>query len=263
MSRIVVFDSGVGGLSIYHEVVKRCPNHEYIFVSDNQAFPYGTKTELELTERVLQVVNVVDREYSPDIFIVACNSASTIALPTLRANFDFPFVGVVPAIKPAAKLSQSNVIGLLATPGTIVRPYTQALIDEFACNTQVIKIGSSRLVELAEQKLDGKEVDIALLESELMPFLEATELDVVVLACTHFPLLNNELALLFNKKNKAVKLVDSGKAIANRVAELGEGIVSSTSNGKSIAAFTGDPVSPELSLYLRRCGLESSQKIVA
>ena len=155
MSRIVIFDSGVGGLSIYQEVVKKCPNHDYVFVSDNLAFPYGTKPEAELIERVVSVVKVVEEQYKPDLLVVACNTASTIALPSLRSRFNFPIVGVVPAIKPAAKLTKSKVIGLLATPGTIARSYTQSLIDDFAQDCTVVKVGSSKLVGMAEQKICG------------------------------------------------------------------------------------------------------------
>ena len=125
MSLIAVFDSGVGGLSIYQEIVKQCPDHNYVFISDNLAFPYGTKNEDDLIGRVLTVIDQVDKQYHPDLLVVACNTASTLALPALRQQFKFPIVGVVPAIKPAAKITKSKVIGLLATPGTIARSYTR------------------------------------------------------------------------------------------------------------------------------------------
>ena len=204
MSRIVIFDSGVGGLSIYQEVVKKCPNHYYIFVSDNLAFPYGIKPEVELIERVLSVVKAVEVQYKPDLLIVACNTASTVALPSLRSQFNFPIVGVVPAIKPAAKLSKSKVIGLLATPGTITRSYTQSLIDDFAQDCTVVKVGSSKLVEMAEQKMCGNTPPINEIEQELIPFFNYKNLDCLVLACTHFPLLNKEISLVFKERNYSV-----------------------------------------------------------
>jgi len=262
MARIVIFDSGVGGLSIYQEVVSHCPNHEYIFVCDNQAFPYGTKTELDLTERVLNVVRAVNKQYLPDLVIIACNSASTIALNELRANFSIPFVGVVPAIKPAAKLSDTKVIGLLATPGTITRPYTQDLINQFASNCRVIKVGSSKLVEFAEQKMTGQEVNLGELETELTPFLEEPDLDTLVLACTHFPLLNNELSSVFNARCHPVSFVDSGKAIANRVAELGAQLEPSNSSVESMSVFTGNHISNELLNYLQGIGLGEARTLV-
>jgi len=238
MSRIVVFDSGVGGLSVYQEIVKRCPNHDYIFVSDNHAFPYGMKSEPELIERILHVVQQINHHYEPDLLVVACNTASTVALPTLRQNFSFPIVGVVPAIKPAAIASKTKTIGLLATPGTIARSYTQNLIDEFAHDCIVIKVGSSELVNIAEKKLYGQAFNHNQIKGELSPFIETVELDILILACTHFPLLKKEISSIFNQTNQKITLIDSGVAIANRVAELCPNSKYSSNQPKSIAAFT-------------------------
>jgi len=252
MSTIVIFDSGVGGLSIYQEIIKKCPDHRYVFVSDNQAFPYGTKTEDELIARVTKVVAQINQEYSPDILVVACNTASTVVLPTLREQYDFPIVGVVPAIKPAASLTQNKTIGLLATPGTIKRSYTQQLIDDFAPDCTVVKVGSSELVQIAEDKLCGKPVDINRIKHIMQPFLDNDKLDVLVLACTHFPLLNNELKLVFKLKNRSINMKDSGQAIANRVDSLLS--KSETSNYSATAAFTQKNNSNMLSESLTKMG---------
>ena len=219
MARIAIFDSGVGGLSIYKEIKHKLPNSQYVFVSDNKAFPYGTKPEDELTERVLEVVARIIDQFDPDLLVIGCNTASTVVLPVLREKFDLPVVGVVPAIKPAAELTQTNVIGLLATPATIEREYTEQLINDFAPNCEVIKVGSSRLVEIAEDKLYGKEVNQEQIKVEIQRLLESDKIDVLILACTHFPLLNEELVSLFNETSD-IDLVDSGKGIANRVAQL-------------------------------------------
>jgi len=259
MSCIVVFDSGVGGLSVYQEIIKKCPNHHYVFVSDNKAFPYGTKSEEELIERVLTVVQSIDRCYKPDLLVVACNTASTIALPSLRDNFNFPIVGVVPAIKPAAIASKTKTIGLLATPGTIARNYTQNLIDEFANDCTVIKVGSSELVEIAEQKIYGNSINIKKIEKELAPFFNIDELDTLVLACTHFPLLNNEMADIFKLRNHSVVFVDSGVAIANRVFELCLNLTPSKHNSSSVAAFTRENFSEELITYLQGIGINNTE----
>ena len=253
MSRIAIFDSGVGGLSIYQEIVKKCPNSDYVFVSDNQAFPYGTKLESELEERVLSVVQSIEQRYKPDILVVACNTASTVALPSLRRKFDFHVVGVVPAIKPAAKLSASKVIGLLATPGTIARPYTQKLIDEFAQDCRVVKVGSSKLVEMAEQKMCGNTPIIDEIEQELTLFFKYKSLDCLVLACTHFPLLNNEIKSIFKNKNDTLSLIDSGIAIANRVSEICPNPKEQLSDDR-IAVFTKKLTSDSLKLYLQKSG---------
>ncbi len=216
---VLVFDSGVGGLTITRELVDRLPHLNITFAADNAAFPYGTKTEAELNQRISYVLHALVSQRQTDLIVIACNSASTIALPTLREQFDVPIVGVVPAIKPAAALSKSRVIGLLATPGTVKRPYTDALINEFANDCDVVRIGSSALVQMAEQKLAGGPVDLPSLQQELAPFAQAQSygLDTVVLACTHFPLLKAELieALPF-----VDHWVDSGAAIARRVESL-------------------------------------------
>jgi len=262
MSRIVVFDSGVGGLSVYQEIVKKCPNHDSIFVSDNEAFPYGTKGELELIDRVLSVVQAIEKRYVPDLLVVACNTASTVALPSLRENFNFPIVGVVPAIKPAAIMSNTKTIGLLATPGTIARSYTQNLIDEFAGQCTVIKVGSSKLVEIAEKKLCGDPIDIAEIQSELMPFFDDSTLDTLVLACTHFPLLNKEIDDIFKLNcNHEVRLIDSGLAIANRVVELCPETVGKLNQEKAIAAFTGGNITQGLINSLSETGFHCFEDI--
>ena len=253
MARIAIFDSGVGGLSIYKEIKYQLPDCQYIFVSDNQAFPYGTKAEHELTERVLEVVSRIVNQFSPDILVIACNTASTVVLPLLREKFKFPIVGVVPAIKPAAQLTKSNVIGLLATPATIKRQYTSQLIKDFAPDCDVIKVGSSELVQIAEDKLYGCVVNQQSIRTEIEAFLEADNIDVIVLACTHFPLLNKEIDSLLKVKYP-VKLVDSGKGIANRVAQLLTEIpVSNRLAEPSFAVFTdSENVTTELKNTLNK-----------
>lgn len=218
--RILVFDSGVGGLSIVQEIQKKLPFIQLIYASDNAFFPYGTKGETELIARVDAVFHKLTEAYPVDIIVVACNTASTLALPHIRSHFSQPIVGVVPAIKPAAALSKSQVIGLLATPATVARPYTHNLIQEHAPNAEVISVGSSELVQLAEHKLRGGQITTAQLQPILQPFFDhprISEMDVLVLACTHFPLLRTELAAQFPAK---VQLIDSGEAIARRVASL-------------------------------------------
>ena len=256
MATIVIYDSGVGGLSIYQEVVARCPNHHYVFVSDNQAFPYGTKTEAELIDRVTSVTEAIQREHDPELLVVACNSASTIALPALRERFLFQIVGVVPAIKPAAHASANQCIGLLATPGTIARSYTDTLIQEYAADCKVIKVGSSELVDMAESKLHGRPIEIERLAAILQPFVEVNTLDVVVLACTHFPLLRNEIAQVLGPQ---VQLLDSGAAIASRVAQLTKHLAGS--ERKAIGAFTRPVTEQKFIQVLRDFGITDIQNL--
>jgi glutamate racemase len=218
--RVLVFDSGVGGLSVAQEIQQRLPQVSLVYASDNAFFPYGTKGEAELIARVDQVINPLLLRYPADILVIACNTASTLTLPHLRNKLSIPIVGVVPAIKPAALMSKTGVIGLLATPATVARPYTHELIREYATNCEVISLGSSELVQIAEQKLRGEVIDanaIGRIAQQLMSADHAEKMDVLVLACTHFPLLKEELKQHLPAQ---LKLIDSGAAIARRVEFL-------------------------------------------
>lgn len=211
---ILVFDSGVGGLSILQEIRQQYPDCFYFYASDNAAFPYGTQSEDTLVDRVDHVVHQLQQYTQADIIVIACNTASTVALPRIRERFSQPIIGVVPAIKPAAAISRSKTIGLLATPGTVTRHYTQQLIDEFASDCQIISVGSSELVLLAEKKLRGETINPQQLKIIVEPFAMNDDIDTLVLACTHFPLLKDEL----RKALPTIKhWVDSGEAIARRV----------------------------------------------
>lgn len=200
-----------------HALRQRLPDCHYVYACDNAAFPYGTKDEATLVERVDQVLHALIRQEAPDIVVVACNTASTLALPRIRAHFSDPVVGVVPAIKPAAALSKTRVFGLLGTPGTVQRSYTQQLIDEFAGDCQIVRVGSSELVQLAEAALRGQPPPPARLNDILAPFFANPLLDCIVLACTHFPLLKQELTAACPRP---IVWIDSGEAIARRVASL-------------------------------------------
>ncbi|AMH17262.1 glutamate racemase [Hafnia paralvei] len=214
----LVFDSGVGGLSVYQEIRSLLPDLHYIYAFDNQGFPYGEKDEAFIIERVVKTVAEVQKLHPLSIVIIACNTASTITLPALRERFSFPIVGVVPAIKPAAKLTRNGVVGLLATKATVQRSYTHDLIARFATDCDIKMLGSSELVVLAEAKLHGEVIDHAVLKKILRPWLSMAEPpDTVVLGCTHFPLLREELAAVLPD---GTRLVDSGAAIARRVAWL-------------------------------------------
>jgi len=215
--RILVFDSGVGGLSVLQAVRARLPGCDYFYACDNAAFPYGTKDEDTLVVRVEQVLKTVIAQTHPDVVVVACNTASTLVLPRIRSHFHDPVVGVVPAIKPAAAASRTGVFGLLGTPGTVARAYTQNLIDEFAPQCTVVRVGGAALVEMAEAKLRGATVDRDQIAAILAPLFVHPALDTVVLACTHFPLLHDELVAA---APRPVIWIDSGEAIARRVASL-------------------------------------------
>lgn len=215
---ILVFDSGVGGLSVYQEIRQLLPDLHYIYAFDNEEFPYGEKTAEVIIERVVQVVDAIQKKHPLAVVVIACNTASTVSLPALRERFSFPVVGVVPAIKPAAKLTCNRVVGLLATRATVNRDYTKELIARFATDCQMYAIGSAELVELAERKLHGKDVPLKELEKILRPWLRMKEPpDTVILGCTHFPLIAEEIAQVLPD---GTRLIDSGAAIARRTAWL-------------------------------------------
>lgn len=215
---VLVFDSGVGGLSVYDEMRQLLPHLHYLYVFDNEAFPYGEKSEAFIVDRVLQIVTAAVQRYPLALVVIACNSASTVTLPALRERFAFPVVGVVPAIKPAARLTRNGVVGLLATRGTVKRPYTHELVTRFASECKTEMLGSAELVELAEAKLHGGSVSLEQIRHILQPWLRMNEPpDTVVLGCTHFPLLNEELQAVLPA---GTRLVDSGAAIARRTAWL-------------------------------------------
>ncbi|HEK0788494.1 MULTISPECIES: glutamate racemase [Proteus] len=216
---VLVFDSGVGGLSVYREIREKLPEAHYIYVFDNEAFPYGEKSQEFIIDRVVRIVSAVAEKHDIATIVIACNTASTVSLPALRAKFtEIPIVGVVPAIKPAAKLTCNGVVGLLATRATVKRPYTHELIERFATDCKVHSLGSAELVELAERKLHGEEVSLDELRKILTPWLKMKEPpDTVVLGCTHFPLLADELLSVLPD---GTRIIDSGAAIARRTAWL-------------------------------------------
>ncbi len=216
--RIAIFDSGVGGLTIFKVVAAQLPFLPITYVCDNKNLPYGGKSEKEVITCVLTAVKALLKIRPIDLLVIACNTASTAALKAARAEFEIPIVGVVPAVKPAAALSKSKVIGLLATPGTIASSYTDDLIKEHAQGCEVIKVGSTKLVNLAEAKARGEKVDTTAVRGEIAAFFKA-DTDVVVLGCTHFPVLLEELK---STSPRPLTWLDSADAIAKRVATLVE-----------------------------------------
>ncbi|MGL5290795.1 MAG: glutamate racemase [Vibrionaceae bacterium] len=216
MRRVLVFDSGVGGLSVYQEIQKLLPAQSVIYAFDNEAFPYGELADDVLISRVERMILAICQRHDIALVVIACNTASTLVLPVLRARLLVPVVGVVPAIKPAAALSVNRRIGLLATPATIHRPYTQQLIEQFAADCQVTLVGSTQLVHMAEAKLRGHAPNLQAIGNIVAPFINE-QVDCIVLGCTHFPLLKEEIVQMVGK---TCQVVDSGKAIATRVAEL-------------------------------------------
>lgn len=222
-SPLLLFDSGVGGLSVLVEVRALLPDAPVIYAADNAGLPYGNKTEAQIAARVSGLLGRMTERFRPRLVCIACNTASTIALASVREVLEVPIVGTVPAIKPAAAMTQSGVIGLLGTEATIRQAYVDRLEHEFANGSRLLRHGAPDLVAAAEAKLRGERVDPAIYSRAaegLRRQPDGEKIDTVVLACTHFPLVEQELAAAFGP---GVRFVHGAAGIARRIAHLTEG----------------------------------------
>jgi glutamate racemase len=217
--RVLMFDSGAGGLSVARSVrVQLGEVADLIYAADTAGFPYGRWSEVMLVRRILKVMRELVSAVQPDCVVIACNTASTLALDVLREEFRVPFVGTVPAIKPAAAQTQTGVIGVLATPGTVKREYTRTLIHTYAFHCKVLLHGAPNLAEIAERQLAGEPVNPDQLLAEIKPVFRTrggNRTDVVVLGCTHYPLVLDELKQV---APWPVEWIDPAPAIARRTA---------------------------------------------
>ena len=256
---ILLFDSGVGGLSVLEQLRKLLPQAPVIYAADNAGLPYGNKSEAQVAARVCGLLGRMTERFHPRLVCIACNTASTIALGMVRDVLEVPIVGTVPAIKPAAAITQSGVIGLLGTEATIRQPYVDRLEHEFAAGKLLLRHGAPELVGAAEAKLRGEPVDPSV-------FIRAADglrlqpggdrIDTVVLACTHFPLVEAELAAVFGPD---VRFVHGAEGIARRIAQLTDGQAFSRA-APDFALFTREgtelaALAPALSHY----GLERAK----
>src|SRR5215475_9189057 len=235
---ILVFDSGLGGLTVLREIAKVRPDARYLYVADDDFFPYGNHGEPELVGRVVPLMGKLIEANHPDLVVIACNTASTLVLPHLRARFSVPFVGTVPAIKPACASSVSKRVTVLGTQATVGREYTRALIRDFANGSDVALVGSARLAGFAEDELRGAAVADELIAGEIAPcFVDADgrRTDTIVLACTHYPLLLDRFARL---ARWPVTFIDPAPAVARRVVDLIGGPGTETTPAQARIVFT-------------------------
>jgi glutamate racemase len=249
--RLLFIDSGLGGLTVLRAARQAIPEAQLLFIADDAGFPYGSKPEDALILRLLALVEAAMKDFEPDCVVLACNTASTVALQALRAAFAIPIVGTVPAIKPAAALTRSGLVSVLATPGTVAREYTRTLIEQFGAGARFTLVGAPALAELAETSASGSAIDDEAIRREIAPcFVKdgAAATDVVVLGCTHYPLLLDKLDAL---APWPVVWLDPAPAIARRIANVlaaqghivgvgakrGSGLVSFTSGRAPSAAL--------------------------
>jgi glutamate racemase len=220
---ILVFDSGLGGLTVLREIVTARPDAHYIYVADDAFFPYGHHDEEAIIARVVPLIGELIAAHAPDLVVIACNTASTLVMSHLRGEYKMPFVGTVPAIKPACASSKTKLVSVLGTRGTVQREYTHALIRDFAQGCEVTLVGSMELAALAEAALSGIEVSDFRILAEIAPCFvgggqgDSKHTDTIVLACTHYPLLMDRLTAL---APWPVDWIDPAPAIARRVADL-------------------------------------------
>jgi glutamate racemase len=220
---ILVFDSGLGGLTVLREIVGMRPDAHYVYVADDLFFPYGHHGEDEIVARVVPLVGELIAAHRPDLVVIACNTMSVSVMSHLRAAYRVPFVGTVPAIKPACAASKTRCVSVLGTRATVKREYTQALIRDHAQGCEVTLVGSADLASLAEAALNGRDVGDDEIYAELAPCFvggdagDPARTDTVVLACTHFPLLMDRLVRL---APWPVDWIDPAPAIARRVVDL-------------------------------------------
>lgn len=252
MTRVLVFDSGFGGLTVMREIEATAPALDLVYLADDAHFPYGEQAAEPLRDQIVETISHAIDTVRPDAVVIACHTASTLVLPPLRERFEIPFVGTVPAIKPAAEATQSGLISVLATPGTVKRDYTRSLIDEFASGVSVTLVGARRLAALAEDYLNNAPVDDNILRREIAPcFVETDQgrTDHVVLACTHFPLLIDELVRL---APWPVAWIDPSNAIARRVRDVIATPVSEAQGPRDFRFSSGRPWNLPLSRFAGR-----------
>ncbi|MCV0428641.1 MAG: glutamate racemase [Roseibium sp.] len=255
---VLIFDSGLGGLTVLREARYLLPYETLLYVADDAAFPIGRWPEDELKQRLLSLFDNLIASHDPKAVVIACNTAFTLAGEALRmAHPDTPFVGTVPAIKPAAEQTSSGMISVLATPGTVRRTYTRSLIDSFASQCHVRLVGSDMLAELAEKYLRGEAVSDEELQVEIADcFLESDgkRTDIVVLACTHYPFLANRFRKI---APWPVDWLDPAEAIARQLVRvLGTDTETRPASVADIALFTSNPEAPALKRLIAGFGLK-------
>jgi len=214
---LLVFDSGIGGLGVAEQIRRLQPYATLSYLMDNGFYPYGERPDAMLVARIRETIGAGIAAAKPDAVVIACNTASTIALADLRESFSIPFIGCVPPIKPAAAASTTRHIGLLATPATIRRPYLQDLIEKFAGDCVIHSLGTPRLADFAEQKFRGAAAGLPLLEAAIAPlFAQSAAIDAIALGCTHYTFLLPE----FLRLHPHLAWFDPALAVARQVQKI-------------------------------------------
>ena len=219
---IGIFDSGVGGLSVFREIRKQLPKENYIYYSDNAHCPYGEKSKEYITERARTITKFLISK-GADIIVVACNTATAAAISTLRNEFDISFIGMEPAVKPAAAKTKSGIVGVLATAGTLKAEKYLTTRGKYAEEVRFVEHVGEGFVELVERgALKGEEAE-AIVRRSLLPLLEAGA-DTIVLGCTHYPFLAETIAKVASEfcPEREISIIDPAPAVAKHLMEIME-----------------------------------------
>jgi glutamate racemase len=252
---ILVFDSGLGGLTVHREIAAARPDARFVYVADDAFFPYGAHSEAALVERIVALMATLIDKHHPALVVIACNTASTLVLPDLRARFAVPFVGTVPAIKPACAASASKRVSVLGTEATVTREYTRTLIRDFGNGAEVTLVGSARLAGYAEAELNDAPAADTAIAAEIAPCFidgDGRRTDTVVLACTHYPLLLGRFERL---APWPVSFLDPAPAIARRVVDLIGPPGPERPRAAQFVYSSGKPPSLDLAAALARFGI--------
>lgn len=254
------YDSGIGGLPYLRWMQERTENCSYRYLAETANFPFGTKSEDEIRHIVINSIGRFIEKASPDIIVIACNTASVTALELLRENYDIPFVGVVPAIKPAGILSRNKNIGLFATNKTVSQAYTQNLIDSFASGCTVKKFAMPEIVSFVEHSIfTASREEITRMITPATDFFKANGTDTIILGCTHFTYLEETFREIMGP---GISIVDSREGVGKRTLSLLEGKKPSECSGENLFFTTSEEKKPENYRFIRDYfGLEPGGEI--
>ena len=253
---ILFFDSGVGGLSVLEPTRQLLPTAPIVYAADSAGFPYGTKSEAEIASRVPALLGRLVERFRPRLVVIACNTACTVALDHVRSALDLPVVGTVPAIKPAAEITRTGVIGVLGTLATVRQPYVDRLVEQFASDKIVLRHGTAELVQLAEAKLAGAPLDPTDFGQVLAGLFEqpaGDRIDTIVLSSTHFPLVEDELQAATGERD--LRFVHGGPGIARRIASLTRDQPWPQEPSEGFMIYTGESGDRPLMSALARFGI--------
>ena len=241
---LLIVDSGSGGFSLLDEIRLQIPELSFTYAADYAGCPYGDRDSTDIMKRVFSLVDAVQSSRTHGMLLVACNTASTLILEHLRHRYTIPVVGVVPSVKPAFERYPRGKILLLATPHTVDGKYLEGLVSKHSGGTKLYRYGNTDLVRLAEKSLtigtDSSEVE------EVLAPLEQRSFDAVVLGCTHFSLIKDQLQDIF----KGAELIDSAKGIASRIDAVAKG---SLARGNEQILYVTSQETPSID-YLRSLG---------